>query len=111
MHVASRELRSEQEILLVSPATSSFKSKQAWLFWNSWNKQTSFCSWGGEVMPASLAPAPLGDLCPFCIPFPMRIELVWLCPAADGVKSVVCPLLVQVWSIQEHLRQSELGLL
>lgn len=63
-------------------------------------------------MPASLAPAPLEGLYPFCILLSlMKIELLWLCPAADGVKPVVCPLLVQVWSVQEHLRQSELGLL
>lgn len=106
------EICIQSKKLLVSAATLSFKSKQAWLFWNRWSQQTSLCCWGHEAVPASLAPAPLAGFCPFCILLSlMKIELLWLCPAADGVKPVVCPLLVQVWSVQEHLRQSELGLL
>lgn len=112
MHVASKGLHSEHEALLVSPAALSLKGKQPWLFWNRWSQQTILCTWGGEIMPASLAAAPLKGLSPFCILLsPTKIEFLWLCLAADGVKPLVCRLLVQVWSIQEHLCQSELGLL
>lgn len=58
-------------------------------------------------MPVSLAPAPLEGLCPFCIPFPMRIELLWLCPAADGVKPVVCPLLFFRFGASKNIYTSQ----
>jgi len=99
MHVASRDLHSEQETLLAFLGALAFESKQAWLFWSRWSQQSALCSWGGEVTPASLAPAPLEGLCCFCTPFPMRTELLWLCPAleqaAQGSGGITSPGVVK----------------
>lgn len=91
--------------LLASPAALSFLNKQAWLF------RTDT---GSRALPAlgkarSLLPLPTGD--PLSLLYPISCEDRLLCFVVCGVKPIVCPLLVQVRSVQEHLRQSELGLL